>query len=61
MNQRIEKMMLQKAQITEQQLKKAQAQVRHVVALIGVTQNPCDDKYGFLLNDKAQFQMFFFK
>lgn len=30
-NQRIEKMMLQKAQITEQQLKKAQAQVRHVM------------------------------
>lgn len=28
MNQRIEKMMLQKAQITEQQLKKAQAEVR---------------------------------
>lgn len=28
-NQRIEKMMLQKAQITEQQLKKAQAQVSH--------------------------------
>lgn len=28
-NQRIEKLMLQKAQITEQQLKKAQAHVRH--------------------------------
>lgn len=34
-NQRIEKMMLQKAQITEQQLKKAQAQVRRVRDLIG--------------------------
>lgn len=34
-NQRIEKMMLQKAQITEQQLKKAQAQVRHAMDLIG--------------------------
>ena len=33
MNQRIEKMMLQKAQITEQHLKKAQAQVKHVMDL----------------------------
>lgn len=32
-NQRIEKMMLQKEQITEQHLKKAQAQVRHVKTL----------------------------
>lgn len=30
-NQRIEKMMQQKEQITEQQLKNAQAQVRHVM------------------------------
>lgn len=33
LNQRIEKMMLQKAQITEQQLKKAHVQVKPVVVI----------------------------
>ena len=35
-NQRIEKMMLQKAQITEQQLNKAQAQVSNVMDVSGI-------------------------
>lgn len=41
MNQRIEKMLLQKAQITEQQLKKAQTQVRHTISQIKADQIIC--------------------